>query len=86
MRIDSLLKALCLVKTRSMGRKGCLAGSVKLNGSEVKPSREAEVGDIVEIRYPGRVLVIELIDVPSRQAARKDCGEYYRIVRESRLE
>ena len=83
MRIDSLLKTLCLVKTRSLARKGCETGSVTINGAVVKPSRIAEKGDIVEIRHPGHSLVIEILEMPPGQVARKDAPGYYRVVRET---
>jgi ribosome-associated heat shock protein Hsp15 len=83
MRIDSLLKTLCLVKTRSLARKGCEAGSVTINGAVVKPSRIAAEGDIIEIRKPGHSLVVEILEMPPGQVARKDAPGYYRVVRET---
>ncbi len=84
MRIDSLLKALCLVKTRSLARKGCETGNVRISGAVVKPSREAVEGDIIEIRWPGHSLVIELLEMPKGQTSKKDAPRFYRIVRETR--
>ena len=84
MRIDSLLKALCLVKTRSLARKGCETGNVRINGAVVKPSREAAEGDIIEIRKPGHSLVIELLETPAGQVSKKDAPGHYRVVRETR--
>ncbi len=83
MRLDALLKSLCLVKTRSQGRKGCEAGRVKLNGLSSKPSRDVRAGDIIEIRFPDKDLVIEVSEVPLGQASRKQAGAYYRVVRET---
>ncbi|UCF04239.1 MAG: RNA-binding S4 domain-containing protein [bacterium] len=85
MRIDLLLKSLCLVKTRNQGRKGCEAGYIKLNGTATKPGRSVRVGDILEIRYPHRFLVVEIIDIPVRQVAKKDRDRYIRVIRESPL-
>ncbi len=82
MRIDLLLKNLCLVKTRGMARKGIDTGSVKLNGIETKPSREVSEGDVIEIRYPDRVLVIELTAIPAGQVSKSGRAEYFRIIRE----
>ena len=53
MRIDSLLKTLCLIKTRSLARKGCETGNVMINGAAVKPSRIAAEGDIIVVA-PGK--------------------------------
>jgi ribosome-associated heat shock protein Hsp15 len=84
MRIDSLLKALCLVKTRSLARKGCETGNVRINGAVVKPSREAAGGDIIEVRRPGHSIVVELLEVPKGQVSKKDAPSHYRVVRETK--
>ena len=70
MRIDSLLKSLCLVKTRSLARTGCETGNVRINGAVVKPSREAVEGDIVEVRKPGHAIVIEMLEIPAGQVSK----------------
>jgi len=85
MRIDLLLKTLCLARTREIAKKGCDSGSVKVNGASVKPSREVREGDVIEIRYPDRLLVLELTEIPARQVSKKDRAAHYRIIRESPL-
>ncbi|MCK4237118.1 MAG: RNA-binding protein [Candidatus Krumholzibacteria bacterium] len=85
MRVDLLLKALCLVKTRSEGRRGCVAGRVKINGKTAKPSLEVRAGDIVEIRYPRRILVVEITEAPTGQVARKERDRHIRVIREIEL-
>lgn len=86
MRIDLLLKSLCLVKTRNQGRKGCEVGRVKLNGRAAKPSREVQEGDTIEIRYPGKVLVVEIVEMPAGQIPRKDRDRFIKVVRETRMQ
>jgi ribosomal 50S subunit-recycling heat shock protein len=86
LRIDLLLKFLCLTKTRNQAHKGCEAGCISINGKRAKPSAEVRTGDVVEIHYPRRVMVVEIVEVPGRQVARKDCDRFYRVVRESRPE
>lgn len=86
MRIDLLLKSLCLAKTRSQARKGCDAGRVTLNGARAKPSAEARAGDVVEIRYPRAVIAVELLELPSGQASRRDAARFYRVLREHEVE
>jgi ribosomal 50S subunit-recycling heat shock protein len=83
MRVDLLLKALCLVKTRSQGRRGCEAGRVKINGRAAKPSREVRAGDILEIDYPRGILVVEITGIPGGQVARRDRDRFLRVIRES---
>ena len=56
-----------------------------MNGLNAKPSREMVPGDLVEIVYPGRELVLELLELPEGQVSRKECERYYRVVRETRV-
>lgn len=86
MRADLLLKSLCLVRSRSQGRKGCEEGHVRVGGRNIKPSREIQAGDIVEIRYPNRALVIEILEVPHGQVSRKERDRFFRVVRETNIE
>jgi ribosomal 50S subunit-recycling heat shock protein len=86
MRADLLLKSLCLVKSRSQARRGCEEGFVRVGGRRIKPSAEVRAGDIIEIRYPNRILVVEVQEVPSGQVPRREREQFYRIVRERRLD
>lgn len=83
MRIDLLLKRLCMVKTRNQARKGIEGGFVKLNGKATKPGQDVRAGDILEVRYPHKVLVVEITGIPARQAARKEQDRFVRVIRES---
>jgi ribosomal 50S subunit-recycling heat shock protein len=85
-RVDLLLKALCLVKSRSRAQKGCEAGFISINGRKAKPSAEARPGDVIEIRYPRGLKAIEILEAPAGQVGRKDCERYYRVIRESSIE
>jgi ribosomal 50S subunit-recycling heat shock protein len=53
------------------------------NGLTAKPSREVRVGDLIEIQYAGKTLVVEVGEVPSGQVPRKQAAGYYRVVREA---
>jgi len=85
-RIDLLLKALCLTKTRSQAHTGCEAGCISINGKKAKPSAEVRAGDVIEIRHPRRVMAVEILAVPAGQVARKDCAQFYRLLRDFSIE
>ncbi len=82
MRVDLLLKHLCLVKSRNRAGKGCQAGNIRLDGRAIKPSRDIKRGDILEIRYPGKDMVVEILDIPGKQVSRKERDQYIRTIRE----
>jgi ribosomal 50S subunit-recycling heat shock protein len=85
-RIDLLLKSLCLAKTRSQAHKGCDSGNVSINGRKAKPSTEVRAGDVVEIRHPRAVTAVEILEVPAGQVSRKDRDRYLRVIRETRID
>ena len=64
-RIDKYLWSIRAFKTRSEATDACKGGKVKVNGADIKPSRDVKVGDVITVRK-GVVTytykVIELID------------------------
>lgn len=76
MRMDKYLWAIRVFKTRSEASDACRSSRVKINGQDVKPSREVRKGDTIVVRK-GPVyysyLVIEPVD--KRQPA-KDVSLY----------
>lgn len=78
MRVDLALKYLCLVKSRSSVKHLCDDGALLVNDHPVKPSTPLRTGDEVSIRFPNRVLTIELLDVPEKQLSKSLSASYYR--------
>lgn len=69
-RIDKYLWAIRAYKTRTDATDACKGGKVRLNGGDVKPSKEVKVGDEIVVRR-GAVTytykVLQLVD--KRQGA-----------------
>ena len=60
-RVDTYLFAMRIYKTRSIAADACKNGRIKMNGVELKPSRNFHVGDVFTVRkgpitYTYRVL------------------------------
>ncbi len=49
-RMDKWLWAIRLFKTRSQASQACRAGQVKVDGQNVKPSREIQEGMVIEVQ------------------------------------
>ncbi|MFH1144089.1 MAG: S4 domain-containing protein [Candidatus Eisenbacteria bacterium] len=84
MRTDQLLHWLCLIKSRSLAARTCLEGRVRVNGLNVKPSRELRVGDRITIHDPlrDRLREIEIVELPAGQVSRREAPHYYRMIGE----
>ena len=49
-RLDRWLWAVRLFKTRNQAAEACKGGKVHVNGDRAKPSRFAQVGDVIEVQ------------------------------------
>jgi len=79
-RIDLVLKYLCLAKSRSSAKALCDRGAVLVNGAAARASSTIDPGDRIELRVPERTVHIEIIEVPARQASKAEAPKYYRLV------
>jgi ribosomal 50S subunit-recycling heat shock protein len=77
-RIDLVLKYLCLARSRSGAKALCDRGAVHVNGTEARAASMVHAGDHIELRLPERTRRIEIVAVPDRQASKSDAAKYYR--------
>ena len=66
-RVDVWLWAVRIYRTRSSSNAACKSGSVRVNGSRVKPSHLVVIGDVVHARAAGRQRILEVRDTPSKR-------------------
>ena len=70
-RIDKWLWAVRLFKTRSQATDACRGGKVKIDGHNVKPSREMNIDDVIEIRSSLIKKKIKVLQIIKNRVAAK---------------
>ncbi len=71
MRVDKYLWCVRYFKTRSIATNACRTGKVKIQGDNVKPSREVYPGDQVQVRKNQVDYVLEVLDIPDSRLGAK---------------
>ena len=70
-RIDKWLWAVRLFKTRTQASDACKGGKVKMDGVNLKPSREVKAGDVLEVHHNHIKRIVKVkVAVKNRVAAR----------------
>ena len=76
-RIDKWLWMVRLFKTRSIATEACNAGKVKLDGDNVKPSRDVRKGEVYEVHIGSLRKTVEVIDTPKSRVGAPLVPQYY---------
>lgn len=71
MRIDKYLWCIRVFKTRTLATSACKKGQVKIENSNIKPSKEIFGGEIVIIRKNQINYKIKVIDIPESRVGAK---------------
>ncbi|ABS60815.1 MULTISPECIES: S4 domain-containing protein [Fervidobacterium] len=62
MRLDKFLKQNRIIKRRTVAQEVSKAGLVKKDGRPLKPSYEVKPGDILEISYGTKIIIVKVTD------------------------
>jgi ribosomal 50S subunit-recycling heat shock protein len=81
-RLDLYLKATRLVKRRAVARALCDAGQVLVGGTRARAGRAVRVGDRVEVRFPRRRILVEVVSVSETERPEAAGQGRYRLLRE----
>jgi ribosome-associated heat shock protein Hsp15 len=68
-RIDKWLWAARFFKTRSLAAKAVSGGHVALNGHKIKPARNLQPGDLLEIRVGVLEFTVRILEVSEQRGA-----------------
>ena len=63
MRLDKYLKISRLIKRRAVANDACDNDRVMVNGRDAKASYQVKLGDVIEIAFGNRVLLVEVTDI-----------------------
>ena len=80
MRIDVYLKRCGLMKHRSMAKRACDNGIVRIEGVRAKPGKEVHSGQHIAIEFRDRLLQIEVREIPGNSVPKKEAEQFYRIL------
>ena len=82
LRVDVLLHRLCITRSRSEAKNACDSGAVSVQGRNAKASEPVAVGETVSVRFPRRLVELELLAIPPKSTSKKTAKEMYRVVRD----
>ncbi len=71
MRIDKYLWCTRYYKTRSIATEACKKGHIKINGTNVKPSKDIFTGEKISVRKNQINYEMLVIDVPANRVGAK---------------
>ena len=60
MRLDKFLKVARIIKRRTVAKEASEKDLVKVNGKVAKPSLQLKIGDIIEVSYSKRTVVVKV--------------------------
>lgn len=76
-RIDKWLWEVRLFKTRSMATDACNAGKVKMNGTNVKPSKNVKTDEVYLVRIGQLEKTVQVVDAPKSRVGAALVPQYY---------
>ena len=75
-RIDKWLWAVRIFKTRNQATIACKSGKVKINDSNIKPSHEVRIGEIIQVSISSLQKSIKVVDLLSNRVSAKLVDQY----------
>jgi ribosome-associated heat shock protein Hsp15 len=82
-RVDKWLWAARFFKTRSLATEAVLGGRVHINDARVKPSKEVQVGDVVEVTIGALRRIVHVTGIADRRGSAQLAATLYEETRES---
>ncbi len=71
LRIDKYTWAVRLTKTRSQASELISKGKIRINATEVKPSRDVKVGDVIQVHKNSAVFSYKVLELLEKRVGPK---------------
>ena len=84
MRLDKYLKISRIFKRRTIAKEVSKSQKIQVNDRPAKPSTNVEVGDIIDIKYGNKELVVKVTQISS-YSKKEDAENMYQILSDSKL-
>jgi ribosome-associated heat shock protein Hsp15 len=75
-RVDKFIWCCRIAKTRSKATEWVKKGKVKLNNESIKPSKEVQVGDIIQVNRVNALFEYKVIALLANRVGAKIVNEY----------
>jgi len=86
LRLDIFLKRTNLVKRRTQAQELIAKGQVHLNDSPAKAGKSCQAGHKIQITLPNRSLLIEILELPSRNFSAQAGSIFYKVLEERKID
>ena len=75
-RIDKYLWSIRAFKTRSEATQACKGGKVRVNGNDVKASKELKVGDVISVRKGLVTYTYQVTELVEKRQGAKNVAQF----------
>ena len=85
MRLDKYLKTARILKRRTVSKELAANERVVVNGKVAKPATPVKEGDIIEVTFGSRCLVIRVLEV-KENVKKEEASDLYEVLEERIVE
>jgi ribosomal 50S subunit-recycling heat shock protein len=86
MRVDQLLKKLCLIKTRNIAKTACDKNLVKINNKTAKASTIVKENDVIEFEIYGFKNIVKIKTIPIGNVSKTKAPAFYSLIERIKLD
>ena len=80
LRLDKLIWAIRIAKTRSLAHEAISKGKIKINFKDVKPSYQPQVNDIITIHRNSAVFSYKIIELTDKRIGAKLAHDFIKNI------